>query len=234
MSPDRVQQIVAAHPWLPQDCQRVLLRVEPGLTRYGVQWLDGPQSPAQLFGQAVGAQYPTALWIGRRQGNAVGYTQAGGKPRLCEWARSQKHLMAQYDGMNALVLAGISSVGDHRMAVHHTLHVPGMAFGPWRQGSSTLEALCILAPGLPVGALPALLDALPAYSVLTLTRDDSDSWTQVGVTSQGLQTRETSHGDVGTWQPAQRPRVLAMMATLAEFNDGSSAQYFARLAVRIY
>lgn len=29
MSPDRVQQIVAAHPWLPQDVRRVLCVLNP-------------------------------------------------------------------------------------------------------------------------------------------------------------------------------------------------------------
>lgn len=231
MSPDRVQQIVAAHPWLPQDCRRVLLQVEPGLTRYGVQWLDGPQSPAQLFGPAVGAMFPSALWIGRRRGNAVGYTVADGKPQLCEWARSQQHVIARYDGMDALVLAAVSPAGDPRAAVPHTLRVPGMAFGPWRQGSDTMDATCIISPGLAPAALPGLLDALPLNSVLTLTREDSDSWALVRVATGGLQTREARHGSVGAWQAASRAQVLDSLAALAAFNDGSSAQYFARLTV---
>lgn len=233
MSPDRVQQIVDAHPWLPQDCRRVLLQVEPGLTRYGVQWLDGPQSPAQLFGADVGALFPSALWIGRRKGHAVGYSHTGGEPRLCEWGRSQKQVIAQYPSMDAMILAAASTAHDRRAAVPHSLHLPGMALGPWRQGDGTLEATAILSPGLAPAALPALLDALPAHSVLTLSHEDGDSWTLVRAAPPGLHTRESRHGSVSAWQPAQRAQVLAQMAELAAFNDGSSAQCFARLAVPV-
>jgi len=231
MSPDRVQQIVTAHPWLPQDCRRVLLRVEPGLTRYGVQWLDGPQSPAQLFGPDVGALFPSAWWIGRRKGNAIGYSHTADVPRLCEWARSQQHLIAQYDGTDAMILAAINPAADRRDAVPHVLQVPGMAFGPWRHAGASLDAACILSPGLAPPALPALLDALPAHGVLTLTCEDTDSWLQLRGAADEWQTRQARHGSVGAWQPAQRPDVLAQLGALAAFNDGSSAHYFARLRV---
>ena len=231
MSPDRVQQIVAAHPWLPQDVRRVLLRVEPGLTRYGVQWLDGPQSPAQLFGPEVGVLFPSAWWIGRRKGNAVGYCDTAGVPRLCEWARSQKHLIAQYDGMDALILAAINPAADRRDAVPHQLQVPGMAFSAWRHAGATLDAACILSPGLAPSDLPALLDALPAQGVLTLTCEDTDSWLQLRAAAGEWQTRQARHGSVDAWQPAHRADVLAQMGALSAFNDGSSAQHFARLSV---
>ena len=233
MSPDRVQQIVAAHPWLPQDCRRVLLRVEPGLTRYGVQWLDGPQDPAQLFGPDVGELFPSALWIGRRKGNAIGYSHTATVPRLCEWARSQKHVIAHYDGMDAMILAAISPASDRRDAVHHLLHVPGMAFGPWRQTGNTLDAACILSPGLAPSDLPALLDALPARSVLTLTHEDTDSWLQLRLAAQGLEARDARHGSVDAWQLVDPADAQAQMAALLAFNDGSSTQYFARLTVPV-
>lgn len=231
MSPDRVQQIVAAHPWLPQDCRRVLQRVQPGLTRYGVQWLDGPQDPAHMFGETMGALFPSALWIGRRQGNAIGYTRSGKAPQLTEWARSQQHVIAHYRDMDAMILAAISPGADRRAVVTHALQVPGLAIGPWHQGGDTLDAACILSPGLEPAALPALLDALPPQSCLTLTREDSESWMLVRVAEGGLETKDTRHGSVGAWQPAGRTQVLDSMAALSAFNDGSSGQYFARLAV---
>ena len=39
------------------------------------------------------------------------------------------------------------------------------------------------------------------------------------------------HGSVDAWQPAHRADVLAQMGALSAFNDGSSAQHFARLSV---
>ncbi|MBX3658832.1 MAG: hypothetical protein KF740_10390 [Ramlibacter sp.] len=230
MSPERVAEIMATHPWLPEDCQRLLPGVEPGLTRYGLQWLDGPQNPGELYGAAMAAQFPSALWIGRRDGNAVGYSDiAIGSPRLCEWAGSQQRVVRQFSGTDALILALLPPAADMRPVVACSLRVPGVAFGPWRRSGDAIEAPCILSPGLAATAVPAVLDRFAPGWCLTLTQEDHESWISVRAAPNGLQWCLLQHGSAGEWAPIERPAALQALLQAAPFNDGSSSACFARL-----
>ncbi|MBX3586705.1 MAG: hypothetical protein KF796_08665 [Ramlibacter sp.] len=232
MSPERVAEIMAAHPWLPADCQRLLPGVEPGLTRYGLQWLDGPQDPGELYGAAMAAQFPSARWIGRRDGNAVGYSGIGnGAPQLCEWAGSQQQVVRRFAGTDALILSLLHPGADMRPTVTHRLEVPGMAFGPWRQAGAAIEAPCIFSPGLVATALPSLLDRFAPGWCLTVTQEDHESWLSVRAAPNGLESKPTRHGTAGEWVAVTREQALAGLRTAAPYNDGSSAACFARLSL---
>ncbi len=235
MTPGRIAQIAAANPWLPADYLRILPRVDPGSARkrFGLEWLDGPQAPGTAWGPAIGAQFPTAVWIARRDGHAVGYVDIdSGLPRLQEWRGSQRQVVRAYDGIAALVLAPlIDSDGDRRPVVPQAVVVPGLAFGAWRGAGDGYSAPCILLPGEEAGVLEALVAALGTRWNLTLTREDNDSWLSIRPTRGGCETCLSRHGSAGDWQPATVETARAELLALAPFNDGSWGGYVARLSI---
>ena len=235
MPPERIAQIAAAFPWLPADYLRILPRIDPASPRkrYGLEWLDGPQAPGSAFGAAVGAQFPSALWIARRDGHAIGYAgMDAGAPRLQEWRGSQRQVVRAFDGIAALVLAPIvESDSDMRPVVPLAIHVPGLAFGPWHDAGWQHTAQCILLPGEEAGVLGALAAALGSRWDLTLTREDNDSWLSIRPVPGGYETCLDRHGSAGRAQRATADAARAALFALAPFNDGSWGGYVARLSV---
>jgi hypothetical protein len=235
MSPDRIAQIAKAFPWLPADYLRILPRIHPASPRrrYGLEWLDGPQVPGIVFGPAVGAQFPSAVWIARRDGHAIGYAgMDAGAPRLQEWRGSQQQIERTFDDIPALLLAPVvENDCDRRPVVPLAIRVPGLAFGPWHDAGSEQTAQCILLPGEEAGVLEALAAALGSRWDLTLTREDNDSWLSIRPVAGGYETCVARHGSAGAEERVTADQARAGLLALAPFNDGSWGGYVARLSV---
>lgn len=220
----------AAHPWLPEDYVRILARVEPGERRYGLTWLDGPQAPGQVGGPVAAGHFPQAWWIGRRNGQAVGYERRpDGTPELCEWGRSQRQVLRRYAGIDALILAQIDPSSDRRPVVAHTLEVPGLAFSGWRVAGNDYTADCLFSAGREAEALERLLAGQPVDWEIVLTRPDGDSWLCVRRQHGTLERLVAHHGSIGDWQPTTESAARRELGALAPGNDG--ARGFARFSV---
>lgn len=218
--------------WIPEDYARLLRKVKPGQRCYGLEWFDGPQRPADLFAPAVARGFPSALLVGRRHGQFVGYEDVeSGRPALCEWGGSQRQVVRRHAGIDALILSQRDEWSDSRPVVPHEFGIRGMAFGPWHDAGTELTADCILSPGLEEIGLDHLLDRLTAGWTLTLVRGDSDSWLSVRRHAGGLQLLDARHGSIGDWRGASREAAFAELAALAPYNGGALVQYFARLTL---
>lgn len=230
MSPDRIKAIQREFPWLPDDYVRVLPGIDAGRRRYGLEWFDGPQRPADRGVPSLAQNFPSAFWIGRRNGQCVGYEcVAGGHPILREWGGSQQQVSGSFAGIDALILSQRVPWVDQRPIVEHAFCIPGMAFGPWHDAGTGLVADCILSPGLETAGLNHLLDRLAADWELTLVRSDNDSWLSVRRGEHCLELLDTRHGSVGDWRAASRESAYAELAALVPYNSGSCVQYFGSL-----
>jgi hypothetical protein len=220
------------HAWVPEDYARIRRKVRPGESRYGLEWFDGPQRPADVFDPVVAARFPSAFLVGRRHGQFVGYEEVdSGRPALREWGGSQRHVVRRYAGIDELILSQRAADSDRRPVVPHALDIPGMAFGAWHDAGTGLTADCILSPGLEARGLDHLLDRLDIGWELILVRSDNDSWLSVRRQDGGFELLDARHGSVGDWRGAARAAAFAELVALAPFNDGSLPQYFARLIV---
>ena len=237
MTPERINTIAAAFPWLPADYLRMLARVQAGsaANRYGAQWFDGPQAPGEAVGASVGTQFPSALWIARRAGNPVGYAGwDAGSPRLYEWAGSQRKVVQQFDSIAALVLASILPAGyDSRPVAPFALQVPGMALGPWHDARTEYAARCILLPDEEAGVIASLQAGLPAGWNLCLSRDDNNSGLSIRPLPGGFEVCLDRHGSGGAWQRVTAEEALAALLALAPFNAGSHPAYHALLTIPV-
>lgn len=232
MSPEQVEQIRAAWPWLPADYLRLLGKLPAGARRYGVHWLDGPQIPGEAWGKAVGQAYASVLWIGRRAGNPVGYRRPGVlPPRIEVWGGSQQEVLQVYSGIDALVLSQIPPDADLRPVVAHALSIPGVSFARWHDVGYGLSALCMFSPGLEALGVDHLLAQLAPGWSLTLTCEDNDSWFGVEKDADGYTTCLSRHGSVGETLRPPVEEIRRQMLALAPFNGGSWGGYFARLTI---
>ena len=232
MLAERLKEIVAEHPWLPDDCLRVWARVQPGLRRYGLEWFDGPQRPQDAFGPTAAASFPSAIWIGRRQGRFVGYEGVErGRPVLCEWGGSERRVIRRFAGMDELILSQLNPSADGRPVVRHELNIPGMAFGPWRDAGQGLTADCILSPGLEGIGLDNLLGRLAAGWELLLGCGDNESGLSVRKHHGQFELLNGTHGSMGDWRAATRESAYAELLALAPYNDGALKYFFGRIDV---
>jgi hypothetical protein len=230
MHAEHIEAIRAAHPWLPEDYLRLLPRIEPGERRYGLTWLDGPQAPGQVAGPAATDHFPHAWWIGRRSGQAVGYElHADGRPRLCEWGRSQRQVRQRFAGIDALLLAQIDPLSDQRPVVAHALEIPGLAFAPWRDAGTEYTATCLFSAGREHEVLEHLFAPRADHWELVLTRADGDSWCCLRRRGDALERLIAHHGSVGDWAPTSEAEARREILALARHNDG--AHDFARFSV---
>jgi hypothetical protein len=228
MTPDRIAQIAAAFPWLPADYLRILWRVDPAPAnkRFGLKWFDGPQVPGAIGGPSIRPQFPTAMWIARRNGNAVGYVDIDGAPRLQEWRASQRRVVRTYADIAALVLACIIDADqDQRPVVSQAVAVPDLAFASWRNAGDCFTALCILLPGKEAGVIDSLFAALGTRWELSLTREDNDSWLLIRPARGGCEICLTRHGSCGDWQPATIDTARTELLALAPFNLETAVEH---------
>lgn len=234
MTPERIAVLHQAYPWLPADYRRALGTIEPGRTRYGVQWFDGPQRPEQLGGAAAAQAYPSAWWIGRRKGNPIGYELTDtSQPQLCEWGGSQRRCVARYHGIDALVLAQINPDGDRRPRVPYELQIHGLAFGPWRDGGTAIDAPCLLSAGLEsVGIENVLARLEPGWELLLMAVHD-DAGLLVRKEAAGYELCEIRHGSFGSWQATPFEQVFAACLAVAPGNGGADFGSFGRLTVPV-
>ena len=232
MKPERIAALCETFPWMPADLRRLLASIEPGRTRYGVQWFDGPQRPEQLGGAAAAQAYPSAWWIGRRKGNPVGYELPdAGQPQLCEWGGSQRRCVARYADLDALILAQINPDGDRRRLVPFYLHIPGLAFGPWRDGGVAIEAPFVLSAGRETDGIRSVLACLmPGWELLLMAVHD-DAGLLVRKEAAGYELCEIRHGSFGSWQAATYDRVFSTCMAMAPGNGGADFGSFGRLTV---
>lgn len=232
MQPERIKAIHLQFPWLPDDYLRVLSGIEAGQRRYGLEWFDGPQRPADMGGPSAAQSFPSAFRIGRRNGQFVGYEYIeGAHPALREWGGSQQQVSGRYAGINELILSQRDPWADQRPIVKHAFGIPGMAFGSWHDAGTCLVADCILSPGLETEGLNNLLDRLAAEWELTLVRSDNDSWLSVRRGEHGLELLDARHGSVGDWRAASRESALSELAALAPYNSGGIVQYFGSMSL---
>jgi len=227
-----VNALPAAYDWIPEDCARLLRKVRSGEFRYGLEWFDGPQRPADLFEPAMAQGFPSAYLVGRRHGQFVGYENVeSGHPALCEWGGSQRHVIRRYAGIDALIFSQRPDGSDSRPVVPHALSIPGVAFGTWHDAGTALAADCILSPGLEDVGLDNLLHRLEAGWEFVMVRIDNDSWLSVRRHEGELQLLDARHGSVGDWRAASRDAAFAELIALAPCNDGALAPYFAGMTV---
>ncbi len=232
MLPERIKAIRLEFPWLPDDYLRVLSRVDAGRRCYGLEWFDGPRRPADMGGPSAVQSFPSAFWIGRRNGQFVGYESVeGGQPALREWGGSQQQVSERYAGIDALILSQRDPWSDRRPVVEYALGIPGMAFSSWHDTGTGLVADCILSPGLETEGLNNLLDRLAADWELTLVRSDNDSWLSVRKSEHGLELLDARHGSVGDWRAASRESAFSELAALAAYNNGALVQYFGSMSL---
>lgn len=232
MHPDRVRAHQQSFPWLPADYLRALARIEPGRVRYGIEWFDGPKRPAELAGAALEEAFPSARWIGRRDGDPVGYEGVDqGQPVLCVWGASEQRCRARYGSIDALALAQLDPAADGRPIVSCSLQVPCVAFGPWRNAGTGIDAPCILSVGMESMAIRHLMKRMDPLWQLTLTGDDNDSCLSARKRGVGFELEHSRHGSAGDWQPATERETLAKLSAWAPGNDGSAPWAFARLSL---
>ncbi|MFN0161220.1 MAG: hypothetical protein ACKVQQ_08320 [Burkholderiales bacterium] len=224
MTPERIREIAAAHPWLPADYLRHLERIAPGphAYRYGAQWHDGPRSAAEAYGVKVGRQFPEARLIARRHGNLIGYTGwAEGKPRLEEWGGSQERVVETFDNIAALTLSTVLTPGyDGRPILASQYDIEGLALGPWHDAGDEYIARGILLPDGEKTLLETLLRTLPLGWSLGLVHKDSDSWMTVRFSEGRLTLCLDRHGSSGTTREATPAEARAEIFAAAPHNDG--------------
>jgi hypothetical protein len=218
-------------PWLPMDYLRTRARVRAGDTLYGFEWLERPARPADLSDAAFAASFPTAFWIGRRNGQFIGYENTDGEPSLCEWGGSQRQLKQRFASLADLILAQIHPESDRRPIVPYTLTIPGMAFGPWHDTGVDLHADCLLLAGQEALGLTNLLDRPQPDWDLTMVKSDGDSWLSAKRDGDAFALLHARHGSVGDWYTVDRQTALKELTALAPYNDGAYAQYFAGMSL---
>ena len=222
----------AACPWIPDDCARLLRKVRAGQFLYGLEWFDGPQRAADVLEPALARGFPSAFFVGRCHGQFVGYEDVEvGRPALCEWGGSQRHVIRRYSGTDALILSQRPEGSDSRPVVHYGLHIAGLAFGAWHDAGTALFADCILSPGLEDAGVNNVLDRLAPGWEFVMVRSDNDSWLSVRRHAGELQLLDARHGSVGDWRAASRAGAFAELVALAPYNDGALVQYFAGMTV---
>jgi hypothetical protein len=232
MDAARLRELANQHPWMPADYLRVLATVDAGRERYGLTWFDGPQSPASMLGPSFAATFPTALWIGRRHGQVVGYESFdAGEPSLCEWGGSQRQVVRRFNGMDNFILSQRDPLADARPVVRHRMHLDGVAFGPWHDAGDVLVADCLLSPGLESLAIDSVLARLEAGWELCLVGEDNDSWLTVRLGRGGFELLTSRHGSFGEWRPASRAAAHAELSALAHCNSGALPQHFGSMTV---
>lgn len=232
MLAERLKEIFADSPWIPDDCRRVLAKVRAGQRRYGVEWFDGPQRPAAVLGPSAAASFPSAQWIGRCSGQPVGYESVeSDRPVLCRWGGSQRQVVRRYTGIDDLILAQLDPASDRRPVLRHELRIHGMAFGPWHDAGMHLTSECILSPGLEIAALESLLTRMTDGWRLVLQRGDSDNWLCARRRDGEFELLDARHGCIGEWRTSSRTSAFSELLALAPYNDGALGQSFARLDV---
>jgi hypothetical protein len=219
-------------PWLPLDYQRTRARVRAGDTRYGFEWFDKPTRPADIADAAIAANFSTAYWIGRRNGQLIGYENTATVASLCEWRGSQKQVRRRYADMAALILSQIHPDSDRRPVVPFKLVIPGMSFGNWHDTGMSVVADCIFNVGQEELGLTSLLERDRADWDLTMTRSDHDSWLSAKRDGGAFALLHARHGSVGDWYPVDRLKALNELLAVAPFNDGAYPQSFAKMEIK--
>lgn len=232
MQEENIAELRRRFPWLPLDCATALTAMVPGRRRYGIEWFEQPRRPADVAGAGVGQAFPTAWWIGRRNGNPVGYEPADtAAPALYEWGGSQRRRLAHFAGIDALALSQINPDADRRALVEVEIEVRGLAFGPWRSGGDFLDAPCMFSVGLGNVGVENIIGRLGIGWELLLMEEDRDAALCVHGTAAGYELRRIGHGHFGAWVPASQEATRAACTALVSRNDGSDAWSFGKLSL---
>lgn len=219
-------------PWLPPDCVAALCAVVPGRRRFGIEWFEEPRRPADVGGVSVGRAFPTAWWIGRRDGDPVGFDLTDpALPMLCAWGGSQQRVRARFAGIDALALSQLDPAADRRPQVEVALRIPGLAFGPWRSSGTVVDAPCMFSVGSGDLGVDGILGGLEGDRELMLIEADRDAALCVRKHGEGYALSRIGHGHFGAWTPASVAAARAACTALVPHNDGSDAWSFGRLTL---
>lgn len=232
MLEEKIAELRHRFPWMPLDCASALAVIVPGRRRYGIEWFAEPRRPVDIAGAGVGAAFPTAWWIGRRNGNPVGYETAdSAAPSLYEWGGSQRQRLAHFSGIDALAMSQLNPEADRRALVEVKIEVPGMVFGPWRSGGDLIDAPCMFSVGYGCLGAERILARIGRGWELLLMEEDRDSALCVRRMPAGFEVSRIGHGHFGSWTHESDEGTLAACAALVPHNDGSDAWSFGKLSI---
>jgi hypothetical protein len=219
-------------PWLPEDYLRILPRAMQGGPRYGLEWLAAPTQPSMIGGRLAALSFPSAVWIGRRGGQIIGYENIGsGRPDLCEWGASQQRVKQRFGGIDDLILSHPLRSTDQRPVVAYDLRIRGAAFGSWHRSGIGLIADFIFSVGQESVAVASLLGQMDERWELTLCYCDVEQWLSVRKIGTGFLLRIGRHGSSGVCRQATREAAFDEILQIAHCNDGSEGQSFGSIVV---
>jgi hypothetical protein len=218
-------------PWLPLDYQRMRARVRAGDNLYGFEWFDRPVRPADVASAPIAASFPTAYWIGRRNGQLIGYENTDTVPSLCEWGGSQRQVKQRFADMAELIFSQIHPFSDSRPVVPFRLTIPGMSFGSWHDSGEGLIARCILLVSQEELGLTNFLNRAQGDLEITMVKSDNDSWLSAKRDGDSFALLHARHGSVGDWFTVEHQQALSELLALAPYNDGAYPQYFATMQI---